>query len=195
MMHQKLENVEYFNYSGSMITNDARCIRKIKSRIVMAKAAFSRMKNLFTSKLDLNLRKKLVKCYICSLAFMVLKLGHFRNYARNTWKRFKIWCLRRNSVGPIAWEIMKTNRIDHKSRRNVFLKHIIEGKIEREIEVKVRQGTRCKQLLDDLQETRDYCKLKEEALGPTLWRSLRLWACRRTEYGMNEWMNEWRLCR
>jgi hypothetical protein len=34
------ENVEYFNYLGSMIINDARCTCEIKSSIVMAKAAF-----------------------------------------------------------------------------------------------------------------------------------------------------------
>jgi hypothetical protein len=34
----------------------------------MAKAEFNKKKNLFTSKLDLNLRKKLVKCYIWSMA-------------------------------------------------------------------------------------------------------------------------------
>jgi hypothetical protein len=34
----------------------------------MAKAAFNNEKNLFTSKLDLNLRKKLVKCYIWGIA-------------------------------------------------------------------------------------------------------------------------------
>jgi hypothetical protein len=51
-----------------MITNDARCTREIKSRIAMAKAAFNKKKPLFTSKLDLNLRKKLVKCYIWSTA-------------------------------------------------------------------------------------------------------------------------------
>jgi len=33
----------------------------------MAKAAFNKKKNLFTSTLDLNLRKKLVKCYILSM--------------------------------------------------------------------------------------------------------------------------------
>ena len=33
----------------------------------MAKAAFNKKKTLFTSKLDLNLRKKLVKCYIWSM--------------------------------------------------------------------------------------------------------------------------------
>jgi hypothetical protein len=58
MVDQKqLENVEYFNYFGSMVTYDARCKCEIKSRIAMAKAAFNKKKNLFTSKLDLNLRK------------------------------------------------------------------------------------------------------------------------------------------
>ena len=33
----------------------------------MAKAAFNKKKTLFTSKLDLNLRKKLVKCFIWSM--------------------------------------------------------------------------------------------------------------------------------
>jgi hypothetical protein len=61
------EYMEYFNYLGSIITNDASCIREIKSRIVMAKAC-NKKKTLFTSKLDLNLRKKLVKCYIWSVA-------------------------------------------------------------------------------------------------------------------------------
>jgi hypothetical protein len=41
----------------------SRCTCEIKSRIATAKAAFNK-KTLFTSKLDLNLRKKLVKCYI-----------------------------------------------------------------------------------------------------------------------------------
>jgi hypothetical protein len=36
--------------------------------IAMAKAAFNTKKNIFTSKLDLNLRSKLVKCYIWSIA-------------------------------------------------------------------------------------------------------------------------------
>ena len=34
----------------------------------MAKAAFNTNKNLFTSTLDSDLRKKLVKCYIWSIA-------------------------------------------------------------------------------------------------------------------------------
>jgi hypothetical protein len=34
----------------------------------MAKTAFNKKKTLFTSKLDLELRKKLVKCYSWSIA-------------------------------------------------------------------------------------------------------------------------------
>jgi hypothetical protein len=52
--------VEYFNYWGRMI-NEAKCAHKIKSKLGTAKEAFDRKKTLFVSKLDLNLRKKLVK--------------------------------------------------------------------------------------------------------------------------------------
>jgi hypothetical protein len=60
IVQKQWENVEYYNYLGSMITYDAMCTREIKSRIAMAIAAFNKKKNLFTSKLDLNLLKKLV---------------------------------------------------------------------------------------------------------------------------------------
>jgi hypothetical protein len=65
------ENVEEFNYLGSMITNDARCTWVIKVRIAMAKAAFNKKKTLFRSKLDSELRKKLMSCYIWSIALYV----------------------------------------------------------------------------------------------------------------------------
>ena len=51
-----------------MITSDARCTREVQSKTVMAKAELNRKKTLFTSKMDLNLRKKLVKCYTCNTA-------------------------------------------------------------------------------------------------------------------------------
>jgi len=59
---KQLENMEYFNFLGSMIANDARCKHEIKSRIAMAKTSFNKKMALCTSKLDLNLRKKAVKC-------------------------------------------------------------------------------------------------------------------------------------
>ena len=66
--HNQLENVKRFKYFGSLLTNDGRCTCEIKSRIAMAKATFNKKKTLFTSTLDLNLRKKLVKYYIWSMA-------------------------------------------------------------------------------------------------------------------------------
>jgi len=59
-----MENVEYFNYFGKLIANDARCTRDIKSRTATAKVALNKKRTPVTSKLDLNLRKKLVKRYI-----------------------------------------------------------------------------------------------------------------------------------
>jgi hypothetical protein len=61
--------MKYFNYLGSTITNDARCTRKIKYGIAIAKAAIYKKKALGTSKLDLKLWKKLAKCYTLSTAF------------------------------------------------------------------------------------------------------------------------------
>jgi hypothetical protein len=61
-MSKYLEYEEYFKYLFGMIKNEERRTREIKSRISVEKAAFINNKNLFTSKLDINLRKKLVKC-------------------------------------------------------------------------------------------------------------------------------------
>ena len=64
----QLENVESLKDLGSILTNDTRCTCEIKCRIAMAEAAFNKKRALFTSTLDLEVRKKLVKCYIWSIA-------------------------------------------------------------------------------------------------------------------------------
>jgi len=51
-----------------MITNNARCTCEIESKTAMAKDAFNKKNTLFTSKPYLNLKKKLVKCYIWTTA-------------------------------------------------------------------------------------------------------------------------------
>jgi len=57
-------------------------------------------------------------------------------------------------------------------RSNRLLKHIIERKIEETVELKGRRGRRHNEELSDLKEMRGYCKLKEETLDGTLWRTL-----------------------
>jgi hypothetical protein len=50
--------VEYLNYLGSTITNGARYT--LESKIAVANTAFNRKTAVFTSKFDLNVRKKLI---------------------------------------------------------------------------------------------------------------------------------------
>jgi hypothetical protein len=51
-------------YPSTKFLGHARRTIDIKSMIAMARAAFNKKKTLFNSNLDLNLRKKTVKCYI-----------------------------------------------------------------------------------------------------------------------------------
>ena len=101
MIEQKqLENVECFKYLGSILTNDGRCTCEIKSRIAMAKVAFNKKRTLFTSTLDLKLRKKLVKCYIWSIALYGAETWTLRSVDQKYLEIFEMWCWRR-SAGPI----------------------------------------------------------------------------------------------
>jgi ribosome-binding factor A len=74
-------------------------------------------------------------------------------------------------------------------RGNCLVKHITEGKIEGGIEVTERQRRRSKQLLDDLQETIEKWKLKDEALDRIVLRTRfrsGYGPAVRQDYGMNE---------
>ena len=73
----------------------------IKSRIAMAKAAFSKKKTLFTSKLDLNLRKKLIKCYIWSMALYGAETWTLRAADQKYLESFEMLCWRR--MEKISW--------------------------------------------------------------------------------------------
>jgi hypothetical protein len=87
-----------------MITNNARWTREIKSRIAVAKAAFNKKKTVSMSKLDINLRKKLVKCYIWSIALYGAKTWTLRKVDQKYLESFEMWCWRRMEkiVGPIV---------------------------------------------------------------------------------------------
>jgi hypothetical protein len=122
--------MEYFNCLGTVITNDARCMHEIKFRITMAKAAFNKKKtNLyskhpvviickykddllflhfktpFISKLDLKLKKKLVKSYIWSIALYGAETWTLGKVDQKYLECFEMWCRRR--MEKINW----TNRV------------------------------------------------------------------------------------
>ena len=154
----------------------------------MAKAAFKKKKTLFTNTLDLNLRKKLVKCYIWSMALYGAETWTLRAADQKHLESFEMWYWRRmekiswrdhvrneevllrvNEQRNILHEIRKrkVNWIGHILRRNCLLKQVIEGKIKGEIEVTRRR----RKLLDDLKNRGGYSHLKEEALDRAMWRN------------------------
>jgi hypothetical protein len=142
--------------------------------------------------LDLELRKKLVKYYIWSIALYGSETWTLRAVDQKHLESFEMWCWRR--MEKISWtdrvrnedvllrvkeqrnilhEISKrkTNWIGHILRRNCLLQQVMEGKIRGGIEVTGRRGRRRRKLLDDLEERRGYSHLKEEALDRTMWRA------------------------
>jgi hypothetical protein len=158
------------------VINDARYTCEIKSCIAMAKAAINKKKNLFTNKVDLNLRNKLVKYYIWGIALYGAETWTLRKIEQKYLESFEMWYLRR--MEKISWtdrvrneevsqgvkeerNILQTmkrrnaNWIGHILRRNCLLKHVIEGKIERRIEVTERRVRRRKQIQDYLKKGED----------------------------------------
>jgi hypothetical protein len=78
-----------------MLINNGRRTCEIKSRIAMAKAAFIKKTALFTSKMDLELRKKLVICYIWSIALYGAETWTLQAVDQKQLECFEIWCWRR----------------------------------------------------------------------------------------------------
>jgi len=79
----------------------------------MAKAAFNKKNTLFTSKLDLNLRMKLAKCYIWSMDLYGAETWTLRAADQKYLESSEIWCWRR--MEKISWT-------DHVRNEEVLLK-------------------------------------------------------------------------
>jgi hypothetical protein len=144
--------------------------------------AISQERILFTSTLDLELRKKLVECYVWNIALYGAETWTLRAEDQKRLERFEMWCWRRmekisgtdhvrnedvllrvKEQRNILHEIRKrkANWIGHILHINCLLQRVIEGKIQGGIEVTGRHGRRRRKLLDDLKERRGYYHLKK----------------------------------
>jgi hypothetical protein len=88
------ENVEYYKYKyfGSMIRSDAVCTCEIKRCIALATAAFMRKRTNFTTKLEFNLKKKLVQCCIWSILFHGAETWTLGKVAQKYVGSCAMWC-------------------------------------------------------------------------------------------------------
>jgi len=61
---QQIEQVREFRYLGSLISDDRYCEKEVASRTGMAKEVFQDKRKLFTGKINLELKKRIVKCLV-----------------------------------------------------------------------------------------------------------------------------------
>jgi hypothetical protein len=135
-------------------------------RIFIAKEAFNRKMLLLTSNLNIELNKKLVRCYVWSIALYGSETWKLRKLERKYFESFEMWFWRR--MEKIKWPEEVTNEqvldrigekrtllnnilrrkdnwIGHILRRNCLLHDAIEGQV-----IEVKGVGRTTQLLDDL---------------------------------------------
>ena len=108
-----------------MLTRDGYCTREIKMSIAIAKAAFNRNISLLISKLNIELGKKLVRCYIWSVALYASETWTLRKLEQKYLERFEMWCWRR--MEKIKWSEIVTNEqvLDRTGEKRSLLNNII----------------------------------------------------------------------
>ena len=110
--NQKLEQVEEMVYLGSKITSDGKNVHEIKQRITLAKIAFSKKQKLLTSKkIHLNIKKRLIKTYVWSVATYGCETWVINDTEKKKLEAFEMWCWRR---------MEKISRIQRKTNEEVF---------------------------------------------------------------------------
>ena len=73
---ERVEQLRRFVYLGSVITEDGSTIEDTKARIAMARKKFIGKREILSSEMGYDLRKRLIKCLIWSVATDGAKRGH-----------------------------------------------------------------------------------------------------------------------
>jgi hypothetical protein len=133
------------------------------------------------------LRKKLVKCYVLSIALYGAEAWTLRAVDQKRLESFEMWCWRK--IEKISWKYC----LESRSRGISYMKYVngrqtglvtfcvesasYNGLLKERYrgggagEVTERQVRRRRKLLDDLKERRGYSHVKEEALDRAIWRA------------------------
>jgi len=88
---QQIEQVRDFQYFGSLISDDGYCEKEIVSTIGMAKKVFQDKRKLFTGKMNLELKKRIFKCLVWTVAMYTVETWTLREVDRKKIEAFEMW--------------------------------------------------------------------------------------------------------
>ena len=66
---ESVEQVDSFKYLGCNISSNMNCCQEVKQGIAVTKETFNRKRIIFCRPLEKELRKRLVKCFMWSVAY------------------------------------------------------------------------------------------------------------------------------
>ncbi|KAJ4444946.1 hypothetical protein ANN_06745 [Periplaneta americana] len=169
-----------------------RILNETVERIAMAKEAFNRKRSIACELLEKELRKRLVKCFVWSVALYGAETWTLPRSEEKRIEVFEMWIWRRmehvKGIGRIRNEAvleraseegmmlklirkMKRNWLGHWLRRNCLLKNALEGMVNGR---RVRGRRRRYQMIDDIKIYESYEKRKRKAENRKDWRKLGL---------------------
>ena len=89
---QVLEQEKKFKYLGQWITDDGRYECEIKNQIEIARSTFIKMRDMLTSRiLHLEIRKRLVRCYVLSIFLYASESWTLNKQMENKINAFEMW--------------------------------------------------------------------------------------------------------
>ena len=147
----KIDEVQQFNYLGSMITTKSDSTTDIKRRLAMARSTTQNMAHIWKSRgLSKGLKLRFLQATVFAIALYGSEAWALTKMNRKRIEAFEMWCYRR--LLRVSWQDKRTNIwvLEQIGSELVLLKYIRERKlryfghvIRREVslEKQIIQGT------------------------------------------------------
>ena len=186
---EEIVQVDSFRYLGCWVTSDGRSDAEIKYRIGHAKTAFMEMRRVLSaSTISIEIRKRLIKCYVWSILTYGSEAGSMSQAMEKRLRVMEMWCWRK--MMKISWTKMKNEEIldrvkakrelleNIRNRQWNFLGHVLRDRgVERDITLNEVIGKRARgrprlKLLDNILKEKGTTveKLAEMADDRLQWR-------------------------
>ncbi|KAJ4442843.1 hypothetical protein ANN_04436 [Periplaneta americana] len=95
ILNEAVEQVGSFKYLGCTLSSNMNCCLEVKWKIAMAKEAFNRKRSIFCGPLQKELRRRLVECFVWSVALYGEETWTLRRSEKKCIEAFEMWIWRR----------------------------------------------------------------------------------------------------